>query len=387
MSEAAYIRILMVDDDIFNLDLVSVMLIEEGYIVTTASDGIEALDQIDRHQFEVVLLDVNMPNMDGLQTLEAIRLKYPPTELPVIMQTANDKSDDITRALRLGANDYVTKPLDLQVLQARIDTQVQLNQSTMAMRKDYQRIKSDVDRAMEVQQSLLPTNVSGIPGLEFAWKYVPHEELAGDSLNILPLTENEVALYVLDVCGHGIKSALLSSAIVKLIESFALKGEVVDAPPVPALPSVLAARVCHEFNKDLSNIGFVTLIYGVLNKTSRTFTYVSAGHPSPVVIRGGHGVEFPEEFNAAIGIIDDPVYEDQSLKLEVGDRIYLYSDGIIEARNANGEEFDLPRAVAQLEAMHGEPIEESLGKLIATVAEWRNGDPQDDISILGCEVK
>src|SRR5437588_12815748 len=119
-------RLLVVDDDELNRDMLSRRLLRKGYRVSVACDGPAALDLVAKQPFDLVLLDIMMPGLSGLEVLKILRDEHPPARLPVIMVTARDQSEDIVQALQLGANDYVTKPLDFPVVSARIETQVLL---------------------------------------------------------------------------------------------------------------------------------------------------------------------------------------------------------------------------------------------------------------------
>src|SRR5262245_14544255 len=125
-------HLLVVDDDEMNRELLSRRLLRRGYAVTVAEDGKQALALVTEHSFDLIVLDVMMPDLDGLQVLQALRKTYSMVDLPVIMATARDRTEDVVHALRLGANDYVSKPLDFAVLAARVDTQLNLRRAHLA---------------------------------------------------------------------------------------------------------------------------------------------------------------------------------------------------------------------------------------------------------------
>ena len=191
--------LLVVDDNEMNRDMLSRRLAKRGYEVLVAEDGYRALEMIEEQDFDVVLLDIMMPGIDGYEVLERLRREHGPGDLPVIMATAKDESQDIVRALELGANDYVTKPFDFAVVRARVSTQVALKKAQQALAAAHARMKKDLEAAARIQQSFLPTGDPGIDGVRFAWRYEPCDELAGDTLNIIPLDDKHVAVYVLDV--------------------------------------------------------------------------------------------------------------------------------------------------------------------------------------------
>ena len=166
-------RLLVVDDNEMNRDMLSRRLQRKGHEVATAVDGADALAQIENGRFDVLLLDIMMPGIDGFEVLKRLRATYSPTELPIIMATAKGERDDIVKALKMGANDYVTKPLDFPVVSARVQTQLSLKHAVdqiVALEKDLERrnqelvkvnrrMSEDLQAAAKVQQSMLPTSL------------------------------------------------------------------------------------------------------------------------------------------------------------------------------------------------------------------------------------
>ena len=151
-------RLLVVDDNEMNRDMLSRRLVRKGHTVEVAEGGLQALEMIEESDFDVVLLDIMMPSIDGYETLERIRSDRDSGDLPVIMATAKDQSEDIVAALKLGANDYVTKPFDFPVVLARVQTQLQLKRSREALATAHGRMKKDLDAAARIQASLLPSS-------------------------------------------------------------------------------------------------------------------------------------------------------------------------------------------------------------------------------------
>ena len=143
-------HLLVVDDSEMNRDMLTRRLCRRGYRVTAAHDGHEALEQIEKHRFDAVLLDITMPRLDGLDVLEILRKTYSTTDLPIVMATALDRSEDVVKALKLGANDYVTKPLDFAVVLARVETQVSIKRAVdriVELERDLHRRNQDLEQA------------------------------------------------------------------------------------------------------------------------------------------------------------------------------------------------------------------------------------------------
>ena len=387
-NESAHI--LVVDDVEANRDSLSRRLRRRGYEVSEAAGGREALQRIEDNDYDLILLDVMMPDVDGLEVLRAVRKTYAATELPIIMATAKTEAADIVEALDLGANDYVTKPLDFPVVFARVKTQLQLRQAVRRAHNLEQRLRLDLQAAAKVQASLLPPQPVIVPGFNFAWTFRPCEELAGDALNVCKIDDDHVVLYVLDVSGHGVAASLLAVTVTRLLapsagqESLLLQPE--DGNTLVMPPAKVADRLAVNFPFDPVTEQFFTLIYGVLNISRSEFRYVSAGHPAVVHIPK----DAPPQLLPAAGL---PIglgagYEEQLLKLAPGDRLYLYSDGILEAMNAEEEQFGEERMLPALEQGRSQSLAETIAELEKTLLQWCGDIPlKDDISILALEVE
>lgn len=383
--------LLVVDDNEMNRDMLSRRLERHGYAVDVATDGAEALDRIDGGGFDLVLLDVMMPNIDGLQVLARVRQRHSVADLPIIMTTARDRSEDIVQALELGANDYVTKPLDFPVVLARVQTQLALKRAKQELEAAHARMKRDLDAAARLQQALMPHALPAIDGIRFAWRFRPCDELAGDILDIVPLGHGAVGIYLLDVSGHGVPAALLSVTLSHVL-SHTGEGSVLtqdDGARVSAVePREVATRLNRRFPMDPATKQYFTFLYGVLDPHSREFRYVSAGHPGPVHLRRGDAAAFHDAHGFAIGWFADAGYDEHVIHLAEGDRVYLYSDGVTDARNAQGELFDRGRFGAILTDGLRLPLDASLERVMDELAAWCGERGQeDDVSLVAVEIQ
>jgi sigma-B regulation protein RsbU (phosphoserine phosphatase) len=380
--------LLVVDDDELTRDLLTGYLEQNGFLVTGVADGNEALEQIDRGGHELLLLDILMEGLSGLEILSTLRQRYSATDLPIIMATARDQSESVVEALKLGANDYVTKPFDFPVVLARVRTQLALKRSVDQIRQlehrlmqqnaeleaANRRMKRDLDAAARVQAALLPTALPTLRAARFAWEFKPCTELAGDLLNIIPIDGERVALYILDVVGHGVAAALLAVMVNRVLGQLRLSG-----------PAEVAAHLNQEFSWDPQTEQFFTLLYGVLEGDTGTFRYVAAGHPGPVYLPRGAG---PQHFlvpGSPIGLANG-AYEECSLMLGPGDRLYLYSDGIPDAHHRERGRFGDKRLLQMIEESRAIPLPESLGRVLQAIHDWCGEvPPHDDISLLAVE--
>jgi sigma-B regulation protein RsbU (phosphoserine phosphatase) len=409
--------ILVVDDNEMNRDMLSRRLIRKGYEVDLAADGREALDKIKKGSFELILLDIMMPGIDGLEVLETLRQTHPLEELAVVMATAKDQSEDIVKALKLGANDYVTKPIDFPVALARVRTHLTLVQSVKRIRQLEQnlarrneelqlansqlatsnkKMKLDLEAAARIQQAFLPSQEPDIPGVRLAWQYVPCDELAGDTLNIVPLDDQNIGLFVLDVSGHGVPSALLSVTLSRALSrtpegSVLWRTEEDSTSPVTASPLEVATELTRRFPFDPETSQYFTLVYGILNLATKEFRYVCAGHPGPLLFSAGQHPKTLENTGPPVGLLPLPLFTSQCdeaiVQLGSGDRLFLYTDGIVEASNLEEEQFGVERITETLNKASKESIDHAITLLLEEVQTWSSDvGLDDDVSILALEV-
>jgi sigma-B regulation protein RsbU (phosphoserine phosphatase) len=393
--------ILVVDDNEANRETLSRRLQRRGYDVSTANNGRQAITLIAERSFDLVLLDWMMPVMNGLETLEQIRRTRSTTGLPVIMATAKGESADVVQALGLGANDYVTKPLDFAVVLARVQTQLALKRSVeqileleqrlsaanAELLKNAERLQEELSAAAKIQEAFLPTSLAPVPGVEFAWAFQPCAELAGDALNIVRLDAEHVAMYVLDVTGHGVAASLLAVAAARVLTANAGTDSILLDKSVrqPTGPAEVANRLDKRFAWDSATGQFITLFYAVLHIPTRRLAYVSCGHP-PAIRVSAAGVATPLQGSGMpIGL--GGAYEDRAVNLEPGERLFLYTDGVTEARGASGELFETNRMIEALQSRGEVTLRQSIDRLLAQVKQWQGELPaKDDISVLGLEL-
>jgi sigma-B regulation protein RsbU (phosphoserine phosphatase) len=402
--------LLVVDDNEMNRDLLSRRLQRRGYEVSVAAGGAEAIDFLESQAFDAILLDIMMPEISGWDVLNWIRKKYTPAQLPVIMATAKDSSEDIVQALQSGANDYVTKPLDMKVVLARVDTQVMLKQTSASLvlanqklEEANDRLKRDLAMAARVQQAQLPEKSPRLVGCEVAWAYKPCDELAGDFLDVFDIDEHNIGLYLIDVSGHGVQAALMSVAVSRALKPSASDTCVVSRPDRTcqdgekslkiSSPAEVADKLNERFPSDIEIGQYFTMIYGIFNKQTKQLRFTSAGHPRPVILHADGSVELVDSSPGfPIGVIqaDDPDYElypETTINLKTGDRICFYSDGVPEAKNVQNELYGDDKMLACLAENAKRSLDDCVTALLAAVLTWAAPlPPNDDVSVLIMEI-
>jgi phosphoserine phosphatase RsbU/P len=253
-------------------------------------------------------------------------------------------------------------------------------------------MKRDLDAAADLQRALLPVQLPISQGMSFAYRFSPCTDVGGDSLNVLSLDGQHVALYVLDVAGHGVAAALLSVTLTHLLavapdRSFLYQpatdgtGKYCIAPPAE-----VASRLNRHFLANPAGPRFFTMVYGVLDKETGEFRYVAAGHLGPIRFSRSSGWSIGETGGIPVGLLDSATYEEHTVTLSMGDRLYLCTDGITEAENAAGEQFGVEGLLATLDGRRDSTLGESLSALMERVEQWSEpAGAVDDASVLAAE--
>ncbi len=256
------------------------------------------------------------------------------------------------------------------------------------------RRSAELEAAAAVQRSLLPLELPRVEGVELRWHFRPCDELAGDILDVVELDGERIGLYLLDVAGHGVPAALLSVTLSQLL------------PPVPgasflfardpaapgshriATPSELMGRLARRFPAGGQTKQHFTIFYGVLDRRRRRLTYAAAGHPPALYLAPGDAARELTATGPPIGLLAGAAYGERSLDLAPGGRLFVYSDGLVEATSPAGEELGRRRLGELLRAAARETLEECLVGAVREVDRWRGGAPlEDDLSILALEVR
>ena len=211
--------ILVVDDDKTNRSLLSIILKKEGYRVIEAEDGQDAIAKGLKTPVDLVLLDIMMPKMDGYKACRRMKEDPGTRDIPVIFLSAKAETRDKIMGLESGGADYVTKPFDKGEVLARVRSQLRIRSLTREVIEKQKRLDDDLKVAAGIQQSLLPSReVPEKSTLKWAWRFKPCEEIGGDIFNILRLDETHYAVYMLDVSGHGVASALVTVSASQMLQ-------------------------------------------------------------------------------------------------------------------------------------------------------------------------
>ena len=390
-------NILVVDDVAANLQVLTGMLKERGYKARPVPSGKLALLAARKEPPDLILLDINMPELNGYEVCQHLKADPQLQGIPVIFISALNENLDKVKAFATGGVDYLTKPFQMEELHARVEThlklrrlQIELEATNACLAQVNARMSRDLRAAAQIQATFLPHDLPGVAGLDFAWVYQPCDELAGDGLNVVQLGDGQVGLFILDVSGHGVASALLSVTLSRLLSPPPDPSSILLQPGSTGVRTITPpAQVADHLNRlfpfDAATEQFATLVYGVLDAATGEFRYVSAGHPGPVHLpRGGEPVILASQ-GSPIGLADAP-YEERSVHLGAGDRLYLYSDGVPEAMDPADKPFGDARVLDLISQARTEPFRTTVSRLQDEITRWHGAaPPHDDLSILAVE--
>jgi phosphoserine phosphatase RsbU/P len=246
-------------------------------------------------------------------------------------------------------------------------------------------MQRDLEAAARIQQSLLPVAVPELAGMDVAWSYRPCKELGGDTLNILRLDARTVALYVLDVSGHGVSASLLSFTLAHMLSPLPEQSWLFDQTDRgwrPAAPATVATRLNQRFQLDPAAPQFFTMFYALCDEVDRTLRMVIAGHPPLVLIRASGESELFFANGPPIGMLPEFDYVQQELPLQTGDRVFVYTDGLNEALSPDGSHLDHERITDVASSTRTESLQTAVQALVALAEQWTGGELQDDVSVL-----
>jgi len=253
-------------------------------------------------------------------------------------------------------------------------------------------MKRDLEAAADLQHALLPVELPKFAGMNFAYRFRPCSDVGGDSLNVLPLDDRHLAVYILDVSGHGVAAAFLSVTLTHMMSAVPDRSFLYHAASGGSgkycitPPAEVVSRLNQHFLSNPNVSQFFTMIYGVLDKETGEFRYVAAGHLGPIHFSRTSGSCIGETGGIPVGLLPSSTYEERTVTLSRGDRLYLCTDGIIEAENDRQEEFGIDRVLETVRASQDSTLSDSLSTVMMRVEEWSGAaGATDDASLLAIE--
>jgi serine phosphatase RsbU (regulator of sigma subunit) len=364
--------ILIVDDHPANVEILQMRLAANNYEIITAADGEEGLAMAKDAQPDLILLDIMMPKMDGIEVCRHIRADASLPFIPIIMVTAKADSKDVVAGLEAGGDEYLTKPVDHAALVARVKSMLRIKELHDTVLEQSAQLKAQLETATQIQSLFWPK----IPELQAGghiWaESAPASYVGGDLYDVIPLPDDSLLAYVADVSGKGVPAALIMAALSTNIRSEALLQSEVDK---------LLETVNNTLHSLTSEEGFfATIVLGRYWPASGKMQLALGGHLQPLWI-GQSGIgNLPHLKGISIGVTPSVHYDKKEISLSPGEAVLFFSDGVIEAENEDQELFGNERLIDYIKNAKGPPWGKGLLDLIS---QWRgNAKANDDLTLL-----
>jgi phosphoserine phosphatase RsbU/P len=328
MGDNSHAEILVVDDDAMSRRVLAQLLNAGGYNCRVSNDGSEAMETIHAHPPSLLLLDFDMPGLNGAEVLRRLRSDEDPTvaQIPAIMLTAHGSKQSEVSCLQAGADDFVTKPVNASVLRARIETQLRLRSMRQQLERqndELEKWRRDLERdlaaARLTQQSLIPQKPLALPGWQIATCYRPVIQVGGDIYGWLRMKDGRVLFWIADGTGHGAAAALLTTLAKLLFHHGSMDHD---------SPASLMEAVDNDFRSTFGARSFMTAMCVALDFATGQAQVVGAGHPPLLVIRHGGTTESIASVAPPLGMIKRTAFTETPIVLEPGDAFLLYTDGL-----------------------------------------------------------
>ena len=347
---------LVVDDSPSQRKMLTLLLKKWQFEVFEASDGTEALEKFKERPVDFIISDWMMPEMSGPELCQQVRELESDHYVYIMLVTSKRGKDEVAQGLDAGADDFLSKPLDMGEMHARlragqrlvmlqedlVDKNTRITEAFDRLNAIYESIEKDLRAAAKLQKSLIPQQQAKCGGVPIGIAYQPSGHVGGDLLGYFQVSEHHVAAYSIDVSGHGVSSALLTARLSNLFSSQHLDENIAlrrldDGSFHTRDPAAIARELNERMQDDTDTDQYFTMAFADLNLATGMLRFCQAGHPNPAVIRATGEIEFPGQGGPPIGLIPDMEYDTYALHLADGDRFMMFSDGITEAESPEGE--------------------------------------------------
>jgi sigma-B regulation protein RsbU (phosphoserine phosphatase) len=373
-------RILIADDDAMSRKLLARILTSAGFSCTQAPDGLEALESLHLDPPSLLLLDYDMPGMDGAEVLKKLRQDSNASiaQIPAIMLTGHGGEESEVLCLEAGADDFVTKPINQAVLRARIETQLRLRSMRSQLQKQNDELEAwrhnlerDLAAARLTQQSLIPQKPPMLPGWDIAALYRPVIQVGGDIYGWLRMTDGRTLFWIADATGHGASAALLTTLAKLLFHHGTAEHHA---------PTEIMEAVNNDFRSIFGARSFMTAMCVALDPSTGRASVVGAGHPPLLVARSGGRTESIASSAPPLGLLERSEFIETDVDLEPGDAFFLYTDGIYGSGHDESPRLTSNRLAEMLQPM-AESAQALLARIVEQVSLDDGGEPfPDDVA-------
>ena len=329
-------RVLIVDDNEFNRKSLSLLLLRSGIRnLDFAADGVEGLAKVESFRPDLILLDVAMPNMDGLEMCRRLRASDRHSDLPILFQTALDRDEEQVACFNAGGSDFISKPIKPGECMARVRHQLERRKLFNDLTAFRERVEKELLHAHAMQTSLLPEprrlqEVGRHHGLGIFSHFETSSELGGDLWSVFEIDDDRVGFLIVDFAGHGITAAINTFRLHTIFERLPAR----DVEPAEWLTQLNGAL------KDVLPTGqFATAFYCVLDRRTNVLTFAGAGAPNPILGDADGSLTLLDSSGLLLGISRRARYRNQQVTLPPGGFLLLYSDALVECRDRDGVPF------------------------------------------------
>lgn len=396
------IRALVVDDSRAQRRVLALQLQRWGFAVTEAESGVQALALWDAAPFDVVISDWMMPGMTGVEFCREVRARATEAYSYFILLTSKSETEEITRGLEAGADDFLTKPFNADELRARlrageriVGMQRQVMQKNVQIRAALDKIQDlydaldrDLLEARKLQLGLMQNRRQDYDQGHATILMRPSGHVGGDLAGSFRINHGRIGVYSVDVSGHGVASAMMTARLAGLLsggspdQNIAIR-KATMGQQFAWEPEAVASRLNRLMLEDVQAEQYFTLAYAEVDLFTGALAIVQAGHPHPVILRADRRVEVLGAGGLPIGLIPGAVYETVMAQLFPGDRLVLLSDGVTECPSPLGEELGQDGLTFILERLADMPSEQLIEALQWELVAF-HGKPEfpDDVSAL-----
>jgi sigma-B regulation protein RsbU (phosphoserine phosphatase) len=363
---------MIVDDTATNVAMLRGILASEGFRTLTAGDGATARRLLAREHADLILLDVVMPGENGFETCAKLKSSPVTADIPIIFLSALDDVNSKVTGLKAGGVDYIAKPVHREEVLARARVHLRIGENNRLLAAQH---RERIEQLRNAQQAIL-VRPEECPEACFGVYYKPLEEASGDFYDVVRLDAGVFGYFVADVSGHGISAAFLTSAVKALLRQY--------SGPLYS-PEDTMRGVDSVMRQLMGDEQYLTACYARLTRRGRLLSVVSAGHP-PVIIVGRDGKSQTLAMDSdPLGMFSSIVLQRKDLNVMPGDRIYLYSDGLIESSPGGSRRQGIERLVESCVLHRHEPLQ-SAALVIARDVRPTAAEAQDDLLLLAVEV-
>lgn len=347
-------KILIVDDEPFNVDYLEQELEDLNYETITAINGQEALEKITNESPDLVLLDIMMPIMDGFTVLQKAKADAAIRDIPIIVISANNDLQSMVKGIQLGAEDYLPKPFEPTLLQARIQSSLEKKHLRDLQDLYLKSLEREFNIARDIQKEFLPAQLPEVPGWEIASYFKAAKEVAGDFYDAFLLPDGKLAFLVADVCGKGIGAALFMTLFRSLIHAASTTDQLSPSEKRIFTPS---ERLLHAISLTNNYVAethetasmFATVFIGILDPGNGNLFYINCGNDAALIAdKSGKVHTELRPTGPAVGAIAQAKFAVKEIVLGQNDTLLAFTDGIPDTLNINGDFFGNERLRAYL---------------------------------------